>query len=84
MAEVDRLPTEQGAPLVRKRVTIGVERLRVDINSMIRNTPEDFKAQREAMAVVLEHVLFETGNYSGFRYVDDGQGDRDPSRRVYL
>jgi hypothetical protein len=75
------------------RKTLTVTALRDKTNSMLAaegSTPEG----RIALAVLLESVLFETGNYHGFNYqasekVEDPQGERvlrkgyDDTRRVY-
>lgn len=82
-----------------KRKTVSVEWLRERINralavdapcQAIRDmTPEE--AYRTAMSLVIEDVLFETGNYNGFSYnhvtrYDDGRAPdiHDETKRAYL
>lgn len=41
-------------------------------------------AYREGIAAVLESVLFDTGNYAGFRWTDGEYGRDDHSKRFYF
>jgi hypothetical protein len=51
------------------RKTIEVARIKEIVNDMILNSLDDDKSSREHMSLVLEAVLIETGNYSGFQYL---------------
>jgi len=83
----------------RARKTITVESLRDKVNFMIEATPDDMTRERQALAMVLESVLHDTGNYHGFQYRDidhstlsaegyptdshGGRGFGDETRRRY-
>lgn len=55
-----------------------------DVESLLRKTnaalaaPGSTPDGREALAAMLENVLMETGNYAGFRYLENP----DPSKPV--
>lgn len=75
----------------RTRKTVPVEDLKKQINMMLRDSVDEAIEGRIALAIVLERVLMDTGNYRGFRYqntVMDFSGDSpsltgDESRRTY-
>lgn len=79
--------------MTKPRKTIEVPKVRRWANAALKNTgPEDQK-DRKAIAWLLEKVLFETGNYNGFHYIDE-DGERvkyediisknyDQTRRCY-
>lgn len=48
--------------------TISVQALKDTINSCLKDSTCDVKV-RDGMIFTLEHVLFETGNYAGYRYL---------------
>jgi hypothetical protein len=48
------------------RKTISVERVKEMVNDMILHTPDDKKIGREALGMLLENILHETGNYQGY------------------
>lgn len=78
------------------RKTYPVETLREKVNRALVVLPDEMGEGRMALASLLEAVLMETGNYKGYRYLDetvDGNTsesfpymlDRgDESRREYL
>jgi hypothetical protein len=57
------------------RSTIGVEFIRTWANSCLEGDWNDTKGVRLGISLALEEVLFQTGNYKGFAYLDT----RDPS-----
>jgi hypothetical protein len=65
------------------RKTIEVGKLIAFTNNFLKakNTTAD---EREAVASMLETVLFETGNYKGFRYLDTDETEGAGSRRYYF
>jgi hypothetical protein len=54
-----------------KRKTYPVEKLRVKVNEMILNSPDERVHSRESLGILLEIVLFDTGNYNGFRWLSE-------------
>ena len=52
-----------------KRKTVTVEHIKERVNSMLANSADDVKESRIALAIFLEGVLMETGNYKGFGHV---------------
>ncbi len=52
------------------RKTIKVQELKRLINDMIKGSVNEYKEGRIALAVLLETVLMDTGNYHGFRYLN--------------
>ena len=72
------------------RKTIAISDITTRINAMIEASPEDHIQGRQALAVLLETLLMETGNYRGFHYLAsatrDADGIRaiDDSRRCYF
>ena len=68
------------------------------VNNMIANfpvgaTPEEkemYKNIRFGMSNIIERILFDTGNYAGFSYLDTTEekpfkkGETDESRRCYM
>lgn len=59
------------------RKTFSVEALLRTVNAALA-APGSTPDGREGMSVMLEHVLHETGNYAGFRYLENP----DPSKPV--
>jgi len=51
------------------RKTFKVEALKNKINGMIRDLPDADTAGRETLQTLIENVLMESGNYSGFQYL---------------
>ena len=52
-----------------KRKTIDVEALKEHANKMLRDSVDEVTEGRISVAVFIEWVLMETGNYKGFRYL---------------
>lgn len=69
------------------RKTINVSTILKMANSFLaaENTTAD---EREGVAALMEGILFETGNYAGYRYLDNYKDMTDPlgagSRREYF
>lgn len=65
------------------RKTVEVETIRETVNQMLasRETTND---AREGAIAVLESVLFSTGNYGGFRYLDGYEFEGRETRREYI
>jgi hypothetical protein len=57
--------------IMASRKTIEVERVKKQVNSMLLHTPDEMKAERRGMAMVLEHILHESENYRGFAYLGE-------------
>jgi len=53
------------------RKTFEVAKLLERVNHYNRTSADEFKAHREAGNTILESILHETGNYSGFQYLYD-------------
>ena len=51
------------------RKTIEVEKVKSMVNHMLANSADDVTEGRIALAVLLERVLMETGNYHGYRHL---------------
>lgn len=65
------------------RKTIEVGKILNMVNAYLANentTPDG----REAMCAMLEGVLFETGTYRGYRYLDTAEIEGNGSRRHYF
>jgi len=56
--------------MARVQKTIKVDNLRMKINNYLRDTEDRMDKERQGLSVILEDVLMETGNYSGFMYLD--------------
>lgn len=59
-----------------KRKTIKVERALELANNFLAKsvgTPELGQGMRSGVASLIEEILCETGNYSGFRYLDESE-----------
>lgn len=84
---------------MRPRKTIEIEAVKLSINGMLARSADDHAQGRVALAVFLEHLLMDTGNYKGFRhpghpgphtYRDDGTWldangvPIDDTRRIYI
>lgn len=69
------------AKVARKTVEVG-KILRM-ANSFLaaENTTAD---EREGVCALMEAILFETGNYRGYRYLDTDQIEGNGSRRFYF
>lgn len=52
------------------RKTVKVEALKDKVNGMIRDLPDSDIAGRIALQTLIENVLMDSGNYSGFSYLD--------------
>lgn len=53
-----------------KRKTIEVEVIKEKVNKFLRESQDYQTAQREAQAALLDDILYKTGNYQGFHYID--------------
>ena len=69
--------------VVARRKTLEVSVLRDKINQMLADSDDDKTEGRTVLALVLEFVLMESGNYSGFRFTDFSNGNLDATRRYY-
>ena len=73
--------------MARKTVEVGKMLKMVNTFLAAKHTSAD---EREAMCLMMEAILFETGNYEGFRYLDvtdltlTGLSDGAGSRRFYF
>jgi len=71
--------------MARKTIEVGKVLRMVNTFLAAKNTRPD---EREGVAAILEAVLFETGNYEGFRYLENEHGEldfaSDGTRRVYF
>lgn len=72
------------------RKTIPVESVKAIANGMLANSRPELVESREAIAVMLERILFDTGNYHGYKYITvtvlsprNDHGQADDSRRYY-
>jgi len=65
------------------RKTIEVGKLLYRLNFYLAN-PASTPDGREAMIGMVEGILFETGNYEGYRYLDTSEIEGDGSRRYYF
>jgi len=53
------------------RKTISIDHLKIFVNSSLQYTKDENVDYRQGMITVLENALHETGNYNGFRYLDE-------------
>ena len=68
------------AKIARKTVEVGTLLRRVNFFlASDRSTAEE----REVMCTFIEGVLFDTGNYRGYRYLDTSEIEGNGSRRHY-
>jgi hypothetical protein len=67
----------------RKRKTIPVDCVKRIANDMLANSNPYLVESREAIAVFLERILFDTNNYHGYGFRDGELGAKDESRRYY-
>jgi hypothetical protein len=51
------------------RKTVSVEYVKERANTFLATSDDSMAGMRRGMAALLESVLFETGNYKGFRYL---------------
>jgi hypothetical protein len=69
------------AKTARKTIEVGTLLHRVNyFLASDRSTPDE----REVMCTFIEGVLFDTGNYCGYRYLDTAQIAGNGSRRHYF
>ena len=59
------------------RKTISVEKFKTAINNCLANSTCDEPEVRHGMIFALELVLFETGNYNGYKYLPQDQVPED-------
>ncbi len=72
-------------------LTISVEYLRQKANHFLAESEDGWADQRRGIASFIELVLYESGNYSGFGYLDSAEVNydaekfecKDDTRRVY-
>ena len=69
--------------MTRKRKTIEVEAVKAAANHMLANSLPELTEGRTSVAVLLERVLMDTGNYRGFMFTDGAAGEVDETRRRY-
>jgi hypothetical protein len=69
------------AKVARKTVEVGKVLRMVNSFLAAKNTTDD---EREGVAALMEAILFETGNYRGYRYLDTDQIEGNGSRRFYF
>jgi hypothetical protein len=65
------------------RKTVDVEYVKMIANRILTNEDPKRSGEREGVAMLLEAVLFETGNYKGFKWIP-GSPDGDGTIREYL
>ena len=65
----------------RKTVEVGTLLHRVNYFLASENSTAD---EREVMCTFVEGVLFDTGNYEGYRYLDTDEIEGNGSRRFYF
>lgn len=66
--------------MARKTIEVGKILKMANAFLAAKNTTAD---EREGVCAMLETVLFETGNYMGYRYLDTDQIEGNGSRRYY-
>ena len=69
------------AKTARKTVEVGTLLHRVNYFLASENSTAE---EREVMCTFIEGVLFDTGNYQGFRYLDTDEIEGNGSRRFYF
>jgi hypothetical protein len=57
--------------MAKSKKTITVEELVNITNSMLRESFDTTPAYRKGLIAILEYSLFNTGNYNGFRYMNE-------------
>ena len=67
-----------------KRKTVEVGTLLYRLNYFLANAIRSTADEREVMCQFVEGVLFDTGNYEGFRYLDTDEIEGNGSRRHYF
>lgn len=65
------------------RKTIEVGKILKLANHVLAN-PNSTPDEREGICSMIETVLFETGNYNGYRYLDTDEIEGNGSRRHYF
>ena len=63
----------------KARKTVNVQAVKDQVNHMLENSIDGFRAERIGMFSVLEDILFQTDNYRGFTYLGDYK--KDDTRR---
>jgi hypothetical protein len=66
--------------MARKTIEVGKILKMANAFLAAKNTTAD---EREVMCAFIEGVLFDTGNYMGYRYLDTDQIEGNGSRRYY-
>jgi len=61
-----------------KRKTIKIAELVDTVNHVLKHSDPELKELRRGMMIMLETVLFKTGNYSGYRYLTANETDYPP------
>lgn len=69
------------AKVARKTVEVGKVLRMANWFLAAENTTAD---EREGVCALMEAILFETGNYRGYRYLDTDQIEGNGSRRFYF
>ena len=69
------------AKIARKTVEVGTLLRRVNFFLASENSTAD---EREVMCTFIEGVLFDTGNYRGYCYLDTAEIEGNGSRRHYF
>ena len=71
-----------------KRKTVDVEYMKAFANGMMASTNPLGKEVRLGVSYMLEEMLHRTGNYKGFKFLDqkvlDNQPDGDETQRMYF
>ena len=60
-----------------KRKTIEISKLVEIANGILQNSGSDCAGIRQGIMNLVESALFETGNYKGFRYLDETEVGAD-------
>ena len=60
-----------------KRKTIEISKLVEMVNGILQNSGSDCVGIRQGIMNLVESALFETGNYKGFRYLDETEVSAD-------
>ena len=65
------------------RKTIAIEAVKTIANGQLADSIPEVKEWRIGTYLLLERVLFDTGNYHGYRHIDGHNGEMDDTRRYY-
>jgi len=60
------------------RKTVSVEMIKNQVNEMLLHGMDDDQRTREALIALIEPILMDSGNYSGFRFL--GKTDMEKSK----